>query len=100
MVVYSIFKETAFNQAIETYDFRDSLKTANIAPVFKRNDPLDKLNYRPVSILPLLSNVYKRLIYNQLYAFAENILNSIIFGFPKVHRTQRALFKSLHLWQK
>ena len=42
--------------------FLDSLKRANITPVHKKDGPLDKENYRPVSILPLLSKVYERAI--------------------------------------
>ena len=51
-------------------------------------------------ILPLLSKVYEKLIYNQLYEFAENILNCIICGFRKAHCTQHALFRFLQLRQK
>ena len=40
-------------------EFPDCLKQANVSPIFKKDDPLDKENYRPVSILPLLSKVYK-----------------------------------------
>ena len=71
------------NQSIETCNFLDCLKTVNITPVFKNDDPLDKLNNRPVSTLPLLFKAYEKLLYNQLYEFAQNILNSIICGFPK-----------------
>ena len=45
--------------------FPVSLKCANIRPVYKKVDPFDKKNYRPVSILPLLSKVYERVIYEQ-----------------------------------
>ena len=50
------------NKAIETGNFPDSIKMANVTPVFKKEDPLDKSNHRPVSILPLLSKVYERVI--------------------------------------
>ena len=40
---------------IETGYFLDSLKKVNITPIFKKDDPLNKSNYRPVSILPLIS---------------------------------------------
>ena len=99
MVVFDILKN-CINQSIETPNFPDCLKTANITPVFKKNDPLDKLNYRAVGILPLLSKVYEKLLYTQLYEFAENTSNSIICGFRKVHSTQHALFKLLQSWQK
>ena len=37
--------------------FPSSLKLGNITPTFKKDDPIDKSDYRPVSILLLLSKV-------------------------------------------
>ena len=68
------------NKSIETGCFPDSLKEANITPIFKKDDPLDKSNYRPVSILPLISKVYERLIYNQLSEYTESFLSHIILS--------------------
>ena len=76
------------------------LKLANITPIFKKDDPLDKSNYRPVSILPLLSKVYERIIYNQLSQHSEQFLNSILCGFREAHNTQHPFFKLLHSWQR
>ena len=56
----------------------DCLKQANVSPIFKKNDPLDKENYRPVGILPLLSKVYEKSLYNQLSNHVENIFNVIL----------------------
>ena len=68
---------------------------ANITPIFKKDDPLDKSNYRPVKILPLISKVFERLIYNQLSEYTESFLNHILCSFRKAHSTQHALFKLL-----
>ena len=84
------------NIAIKTGDFSDSLKMVNVTLVFKKEDPLDKSNYRPVSILPLLSKVYERVIYNPLSEYSNNFLNEVLCGFRKAHCTQHALFKLLH----
>ena len=46
--------------------FSDSLKEANIASVYKSKNTSEKANYSPVSIPPLLSKVYERLMFNQL----------------------------------
>ena len=61
---------------------------------------LDKLSYRPVSILPLLSKVYERIIYNQLSQHPEQFINSILCGFCEAHNTQHPFFKLLHSWQR
>ena len=52
------------NKSIENGYFPNSLKGANNKPLFKKEDPLDKSNYRPVSILPLLPKVYVKVIYH------------------------------------
>ena len=76
--------------------FPSVLKLGNITPIFKTDNPLDKSNYRPVSIMPLLPKVYERFIYNQLSQHSEQFLNSILCGFRKCHNTQHPYFKLLH----
>ena len=88
------------NKSIETGYFPDSLKLANVAPVFKKVDSLDKSNYRPVSILPLLLKVYEKVIYNQLSDYSNSFLNNVLCGFRKAHSTQHALFKLLQSWEQ
>ena len=54
------------NQSIVNGKFPDLLKLANVSPIYKVKDPLDRTNnYRPVSVLPLLSKIYERLIFEQ-----------------------------------
>ena len=88
------------NEAILSGKFPDSLKLSNIVPVHKKKDPTDECNYRPVSILPLLSKVFEKIMYDQLYIYMNNFLNELLCGFRKAHSTQHALFKLLQAWQK
>ena len=83
------------NNSLSEKLFPDSSKRANITPVHKKNGPLDKENYRPVSILPLLSKVYDRAIFNQLSEYMQKFLNKILCGFRKAHCPQHALFRLL-----
>ena len=48
-----------------------SEKKADISLVFKKGNHDDKTNYRPVSILPSLSKIYDRLIFNQITQWQE-----------------------------
>ena len=52
-----------------------------------------------MSILPVLSNVYERVIYNQLSDYADNFLSNILCGFRKAHSKQHTLIKLLQSWQ-
>ena len=51
-------------KSFKTGTFPDFLKEANVTPIIKKDDPPDKENYRQVSILPLLSKVFEKLIKN------------------------------------
>ena len=87
------------NDCLLKGSFPDSLKLANITPVHKKDEPTDKENYRPVSVLPLLSKIFERLIYDQLNEYLDQYLNSLLCGFRKAHSTQHALFRLLQEWQ-
>ena len=59
-------------------------------------------NYRPISLLPVISKVFEKLIDKQLKLFMQdhNILNNAQHGFRKKKSTETALFqltKSLYL---
>ena len=41
-----------FNNAVSNSEFPEKLKLAEVTPVFKKKDPLNKTNCRPVSVLP------------------------------------------------
>ena len=69
------------NSAILNGKFPSKLKMADVIPIFKRDDPFEKANYRPISLLPLLSKVYEKLIYEQLNAFFKNKLSPLLCGF-------------------
>ena len=51
------------NKSFENGTFPDCLREANVTPIFKKDDSLDKENYPPVSILPLVSKVSEKRIY-------------------------------------
>ena len=78
----------SFSQGI----FPEELKTAQVVPLYKTDDPTLINNYRPVSILPTFSKVFERLMYNRLYAFINdnNILYKYQFGFRQKYATNIA----------
>ena len=59
VILFWITVTICVNEALKMGSFPDSLKCANIRSIYKKEDPFDKKNYRPVSISPLLSNVYE-----------------------------------------
>ena len=57
------------NDALSQGIFPDSLKFANITPVHKKDHATDKENYRAVSVLPLFSKIFEKVIYDQLKVY-------------------------------
>ena len=49
----------SFNEGISAAKFADILKNAVVKPVFKKKSRIDKENYRPVSILLVISKILK-----------------------------------------
>ena len=50
------------NMSTDNNCYPDDLKFAEVSPVFKKKDDLDKENYRPVSVLSHVSKVFKRIM--------------------------------------
>ena len=81
------------NLSLQQGIFPKELKIANVLPLFKANDTSVLNNYRPVSLLCVLSKVYEKVMYNRLIRFLEyfNILFENQFGFRKLHSSYMAL---------
>ena len=88
-----------FNKSLENGKFPNCLKLANITPVFKKGARTSKTNYRPVSILPVFSKIFERLLSRQLSEFFDNILSKFQYGFRKCYGTQHCLLLMLEIWK-
>ena len=75
------------------------MKAAEVTPIFKKNDDLDKENYRPVSVLPHVSKVFERIMYIQIQNIMEGKLSKLLKGFRKNHSTQHRLVNKLKKWK-
>jgi len=49
-----------FNCSINSNKFPKVLKVAKFIPIYKKGDKHDKHNYRPISILPVISLILER----------------------------------------
>ena len=63
------------NEALKKGTFPYSLECANFGPIYKKEDPFYKRNYRPMSILPLLSKVYEQ----EKYMSNSQITSNLFF---------------------
>ena len=66
------------------------MKKSIIKPIFKNNDNKNIINYRPIALLPQISKIFEKIIYNRLSNFIikHNIINKNQYGFiPKSNTT-------------
>ena len=68
-------------------------KVAKVTPLYKKGNKTDSGNYRPVSVLSIISKVMERIIYDQMYVYLEtnNILYDLQSGFRKSYSTETCL---------
>ena len=98
--IFANFFFQNFNKCIIDGKFPDQLKKAEVSPVFKKGNHNDKTNNRPVSILPSLSKIDERLLYNQINHMTENALSIFQCGFRKKCSTQHALIAMIEKARK
>ena len=87
------------NLSVQTSTFPDSIKRAQVTPLHKKNDPMDKTNYRPVSILTVTSKIYEKILSQQLSAYFENIFDKYLCAFRKGQGCQTVLLRLLEDWR-
>lgn len=83
------FLSYIFSKSIEQGTYPDEMKTSKVVPLFKSGSKFDPSNYRPISILPVLSKIFEKIILQQLINhFSKNdILHKRQFGFTKGRST-------------
>ena len=79
--------------SIKLGSFPDSCKTVKLKPLFKQGSKTNPSNYRPISLLPLISKIIEKLIHEQTRRFFSNneILYNYQSGFWKNYLTDSCL---------
>ena len=72
-----------FNQAITLSSFPDEWKIARVIPLYKNGQRNIPGNYRPMSVLPAISKIMERILYDQLHSYLTTfeLLSDFQFGF-------------------
>jgi hypothetical protein len=82
-----------FNSSIGMGIFPSEWKIARVVPLHKKGSRSVLDNYRPISILPVISKIFEKILYEQLYEYftTNNLLSEQQFGFRRFHSTSTAL---------
>ena len=98
--IISHFPYHNFNNSLSCSTFPTAMKYADVTPIHKKDDKTDKTNYRPISILPNLSKVYERLMYNQISPYFDSVFSKFQCGFRKGFNAQHCLLTMVEKWRK
>ena len=89
-----------FTKSIITGVYPTEWKMARVTPVFKKGVKSNLNNYRPISVIPVVSKVFEKIVYDQLYQYLNDnqLLSSCQSGFRSLHSTLTALLEATNSW--
>jgi hypothetical protein len=85
------------NESIQTAHFPESLKYADVSPGFKKSDNLLKDNYRPISVLTVLSKVFEGIMADQLKYHFKDILSNWLSAYRTGYSCNNVLLSFVEL---
>ena len=71
--------------------FLTRLKLADRIPMHKMDDATNRKNYRSVTLLPVVSNIFEKLMQNQISGYVETYLGPFLCGYRKGYSPQHTL---------
>ena len=87
-----------FKNCLQTGTFPNNEKKSNVVPIHKKGDKQLLQNYRPVSLLPVCSKIFERIVFNPMLEFLEenNLLCQHQSGFHSSNSSQSQLLSIVH----
>ena len=81
------------NRSFQIGHFPLFCKIARVVPIYKSGDSSDVNNYRPISILPIFSKIFEKIVYQQIFGYFQKfgLLSKNQFGFRKNLSTSDAI---------
>ena len=97
--IFAPLLTSLINLSFSQGTFPSCLKIARVIPISKGSDKTDMNNYRPISLLSVVSKVFERIMYSRIISFLEkfHLLNDSQFGF----RSKRSFVDAIaHIVEK
>jgi hypothetical protein len=79
------------NESIILSCFPNPLKYADVSPIFKKSDNLNKENFRPVSVLTILSKIFEGIMADQMKGYFKNILSEWLSAYRSKYSCNNVL---------
>ena len=87
-----------YNKCLASGEYPSPLKTAIVIPIYKRGKKSDIVNYRPISLLSVISKILERILYKRILAFLIKfrIITEVQHGFLPARSTESACIDGLN----
>ena len=86
-------------QLIRDKTFSGRLKLGDITPVFKALENTIKKNYRPITVLGIVSKIFEKIMDKQSNDFIESFLSKFLCGYRKEYNCQIAMVAMIERWK-
>ena len=77
-----------------------SWKLGEIVPVHKKDCTLTKTNYRPITILPVLSKIFEKLVHTRIGSYFEEVYHKNVFAYRQHHGCDSAILSLTEEFKK
>ena len=79
-----------FNLSLMDGKFISSFKEAKVIPIHKKKSKSDMNNFRPISLLPMISKLLEKIVYDRVFKFLDknDFFYENQFGFRPKHSTE------------
>ena len=89
-----------YNNSKNTQTYPLSLKVADVTPIPKTREKISLNQYRPVSLIPIVSKLFEKNMFNQTSSYIDKYLSPYLFGYRKGHSTEQCLVIMIEAWRK
>ena len=97
--IYSEKLANIFNECLIKGKFPDTLKRADVTPIFKKGNDNEKENYHPVSMFSTFSKLFENLLFEQINGHMQSKFSKHLTGFRKNHSTHSVLLVMIEKWK-
>ena len=87
-----------FNNNLSNKEFSDESKLADVRPIYKKDDPNNSKNFRPVSVLPVVLNFFEKIMHDQISQYISSFL-TYLCGYRKEFSTQQTRLSLIEKWK-
>ena len=99
--IVSTYLADIYNKSKNKNIFPPTLKLGTITPIHKKMvKTLVKKDYRPVTLLPVMSKIYERNMHDEISSYMEEFLSPYLFGYRKNHSTEQCLAVMIEIMKK